>query len=522
MPINSINMQKANNIAFYLLLISALCIIGLPQYYVTADGASHVYNSKVFANYVLNKHTSFYKTFYSLNRSLDPNISTTLLLALFTKLLPAWLADKCVQLFAITILVLGIKKINNLQSADNNFYLLFYSLVFTLTFQMGFYNYTLALGILLWLIYFSFKLINNSNVTNVLPIAIGAVLIMLTHGMVGTLYLVWLATYLFTASFTAINTFKQKLSVFLSIALAPTLLLISFILKQGLATTPHPLSYWQKFILFIKHFSGVSTVSTEANFALAFIIILLFLSFLVLVFYKAKHSLSISFIVLIVFTMLQYFTAPATLAYAGGTDIRTAFLPLLFMLLFLGKYTLSHNFQMAIISLSVLLQGLFINSRVANVWAASTETKAINKMANKLNPNSTLLQIQYNQHGANFSMQADNSFMHVADWLGTHPNKPIIILNNYEPNTNYFALLWRPNFNPLSYFKNLLDNKVYNYTEIINYEKGTHQPINYIYWQDSLEPQNYLAKINLLDSIEIFYNKIDSIPNLGIQLFQKK
>ena len=170
-----INICKIEKITFYTLLALALSIIIIPKFYLTGDGPSHTYNAKVLADYLLNNNRDFYKPFYEINRNLDPNWTSQILLAIFTKIFPYWLADKVFQIIYVCVFAFGFRYlIQSLNKTTNLLTLFFYPFCFTLPFQLGYYNYSLGLGLLFFL--FTFYMQNRKQLSsfNQLGILIGS------------------------------------------------------------------------------------------------------------------------------------------------------------------------------------------------------------------------------------------------------------------------------------------------------------------------------------------------------------
>ncbi|MBK8143638.1 MAG: hypothetical protein IPK62_00920 [Bacteroidetes bacterium] len=91
------------------MVLLALSIIIIPQYYITGDGGSHVYNAKVLFDYVLNHERDFYKEFFVINRSIDPNWMSHLSIGFFLQMLPPWLADKLFQILYVITFAFGFR-----------------------------------------------------------------------------------------------------------------------------------------------------------------------------------------------------------------------------------------------------------------------------------------------------------------------------------------------------------------------------------------------------------------------------
>ena len=132
------------------MVLLALSIIIIPKYYITGDGGSHVYNAKVLFDYVLNHERDFYKEFFVINRSIDPNWMSHLSIGIFLQMFPPWLADKLFQILYVITFAFGFRFFIRSIEPNNGFLtFLFFSFLFTLPFQQGFYNYCFSFEFLL-------------------------------------------------------------------------------------------------------------------------------------------------------------------------------------------------------------------------------------------------------------------------------------------------------------------------------------------------------------------------------------
>ena len=195
-------MLKYEKYLFYLLIILALSIILVPRYYITGDGGSHVYNAKVLFDYVLNHEMNFYKEFYTINRSIDPNWMSHLTIGVFLQMFPPWLADKMFQIMYVVSFAFGFRfLIKSIESHNGFLSFLFFPFLFTLPFQQGFYNYSIALSLLFFTIGYYIRI--KDNMDNSIHQLILSLLLLTTafsHGMPAIygmmiIFFIWLADH---------------------------------------------------------------------------------------------------------------------------------------------------------------------------------------------------------------------------------------------------------------------------------------------------------------------------------------
>lgn len=495
-------MLKFEKQLFHFLVLLALSIIIIPKYYITGDGASHVYNAKVLFDYLFGNERDFYKEFYQINRALDPNWMSHLLLGFFLQIFPAWLADKFFQIIYVLTFAYGFRYLIKQINTENTFLsFLFFPFLFTLPFQQGFYNYVLALTLLFWTVAYYIKTKNDfANPLYQLWLCVLLLAMSFTHGM-PTIYamliisMIWLSDnikfivpFYFKKLFTS---FSRLLLVFI-----PTVILIfSFIVKKGLETVPHTWSTTTKWKNFLQFFSSQSTRNIELYPAISVgIVLLTFLIILIFTFRKKASLLRYVFLVMTFYTLYSYITCPHSIGGAGSIDIRLAFLPPMFLLLFFASnYWSNFSKQIFIIS-SFFISISFLVIRFPYVMKASSIGKEMMTVTPFIKDKSVVLNLHFNDWQALKSgdslFQKDGSFIHFTDFLGAQKNKHLIMVMNYEAEIYYFPVNWRPIKNPRDVIPNMLPG---NYPPKGNYqlyENYTNHAIDYILlqnWNDELQ-----------------------------------
>jgi hypothetical protein len=527
------NLQKNSieKIGFAFLLLLSMLLIIIPKYYITGDGASHIYNAKVFVDYLLSNDRQFYKPFYEINRNIDPNWTSQIILGIFTKIFPYWLAEKMFQIIYVAAFAHGFRKlIKSVSTNHTSISLLFYPFCFTLPFQMGFYNYSLAYPILFYVLAYFIKNRNLFFGLQQIIFTLGILILSLTHGMVAS-HCILLCSFIILLD--AIDEYKQK-KTFLAIIndAAPKLvsmligifILIAFAMRQGLLTSPHPLSVSEKLSNFVRLYCCQSTMHIENIPAIGLGIGIVIIS--IIFFTQGKcndNKIRNVYLIFAIYTLLGYLSAPNTIGYAGGTDIRLAFLPPLFVLLAASTYSVSKKIENTVAIFAIIITISFISIRFNNVISASNETKKLLLIAKKIETKKTILTIQYNTHGSKNQFEIDNSFLHIFDYIGAMQNKKLILLNNYEADLNYFSLHWRAGMNPRNYMPNIINGLPPLPSEMVQYELATNNKIDFIIWQDDVRKG---VKKMETENLKLFivqrYNCIDSVAELGVQLFARK
>ncbi len=526
-------------------MLLALSIIIIPKYYVTGDGASHVYNAKVLFDMALNKERNFYEAFYTVNRHIDPNWSSHIILGLFTQVMPPWLADKLFQILYTLLFCYGFRYLIRSIKTENAFLsFLFYPFLFTLPFQQGFYNYCLSLALLFWAVGFFIRLQKKMHRTSILLISSLLVLsVTLAHGMPAVycmmlIGLIWLFGHLKKISQFNLSYLTEELSRLVLIFLPSILIIAMFLAKRGFGTTPHPKSYWEKLFDFITMWTSQSTRNVEIIPAIMSLVLILFFLVLMLLNKKSasyqrfkvdkqKKGLDKVFLIFAGFTFFSYITAPDTIGGAGSVEIRLAFLPPLFLILFLATRVWSDFQKNFFIISSLVITLLFLGIRFPYVLQANAVAKEIMTGADFVKDKSVVLNLHYDDwqqtNKGDSIFQKDNSFLHFTDYYGALKNKHLIMLMNYEADINYFPVNWAEGKLPRRSINNMYAGKYPPCGDFTAYEKQAGHQIDYILLQnwrnEFINTQCTKELLTLMETVG-FKKKYES-PNQYIVIWER-
>ncbi len=489
-------------------MLLALSIIVIPKFYITGDGPSHTYNAKVLFDLINQQHRDFYDYFLKINRQLiDPNWTSHLLIGFFSRFLPYWLADKLFQIiylltfcFGFRYLIISIKKDNAFLS------FLFFPFLFTIAFQQGFYNYVLGIALLFWCVGYYIRIKQNlQNPIHQLLLCLLLLSVTLAHGMASVytmmlLGLLWLFRNIKNIRIADLGFVLQSFSKLLLVFIPNLILVAMFMLKRGLTSTPHHQTIREKFIAFISMSTSQSTRDIEI--VPAVLCLVLILGYLVLSFWgqqkkqkpisyappeKNKSFLHIIFLIFVGFTLLSYLTAPGTISATGSIEIRIAFLPPLFLLLFLATKNWKPFSKTFFLLASCVLSIFFLMVRFPSVMQANQVGKEIMSGAKYIKDESVVLNLHYDDwqktQSGDSIFQRDNSFLHFSDYYGA-TDKHLIMLLNYEADKNYFPVNWKVNKSPRKFMPKLYSGFYPPCGRFGKYEKHINRKIDYVLLQN--------------------------------------
>lgn len=533
-------MLRIEKYLFYILVLMALSIVLIPKYYITGDGASHTYNAKILFDYVFGRERDFYKEFYTINRSIDPNWMSHLMLGFFLQIFPMWFADKLFQIIYVILFAWGFRYLIRCIHQENSFLsFLFFPFLFTLTFQQGFYNYNLSLALMFFTIGYYIRTKENlENPLHQLNLSLILLLTAFSHGMPAVycmmiIGLIWLLEYFkyffpFNLKKTAYE-FSRIILVFL-----PTILLLFlFIAKRGFRTEPHAWTKWKKFVLFLEFWASQSTRAFEKYPAIAVGILLLILFVFLLftrisVHIQKRNKIGYAFAFMGLFSFYSYITCPHSIGGAGSIDIRLGFLPPLFLIFFFATKNWSNVVKQFFILSSFLILLSFLIIRFPFVLKANQIGKEI-MTANEFIPDkSVVLNLHFDdwqriQNGKDSLFQLDGSFIHFSDFLGAEKHKHLILLMNYEAEINYFPVNWQPGKNPRQSIPGLIPGNYPPCGNVLDYETQIGRKIDYVLiqnWRKDFEKIDCVQQ--LISQLNNHFIMIYESPNNYIAVLKRK
>lgn len=494
-------MLKYERYLFYFLVAFALSIIILPKYYITGDGGSHVYNAKVLFDYVLNHERNFYKEFYTINRGIDPNWMSHLSIGFFLQLFPPWLADKLFQILYVISFAFGFRFFIKSLEPNNSFLsFLFFPFLFTLPFQQGFYNYSFALGMMFFSVGYYIKVKEDfDNSVNQLLFSIILLVTAFSHGMPAIyamiiISLIWFSEHYYFFFPINIKKIIYSLSQLLLVFLPTLFMILLFMAKRGFGTEPHIWSKTKKLVEFFKMWTSQSTRDAEIYPAVASGILLLI--FLIILFFTRikvniakRNTIGYVFIFMIFFTFFSYITCPHSIGGAGSIDIRLAFLPPLFLVLFFATKNWNDLAKRIFISCSFIISISFLIIRFPFVMKANNIGKEIMTATNVIQDKSVVLNLHFDDWqqlsgGKDSLFHKDGSFIHFSDFIGAQREKHLVMLMNYEAEINYFPVNWQSGKNPRETIAGLIPGNYPPCGDIALYEQQIDRKIDYVLIQN--------------------------------------
>jgi hypothetical protein len=438
-----------------------LCLlqIWLPSYFVNGDGPCHIANARVMHNLWTGTSVDFYKRFYHFNLHPHPNWLSHLILAGLMFVVNGLIAEKLLLTGYVLLMVTGIYRlIRNVAGRPTYWPLVLFLFIFHNLVAQGFYNFSYSIGFFCLLVAEWIKYLHEKD-----------------RKRLGSFFLLLLLTYfshpvafllggVTCGALTISHAVAEKGSaagrkvlhilVVLGLCNIPLLLLFAgFANRQHSGHGPHlqfvPERFWElvrfEYLVNYDHREVLVAAISGIVFCWVFMVALLRRAQAG----KVVHRFD-GFLLTFLFTM-SLFPVVSNLMLGGGALVaRLGLFAILFMVLCVaympvrdkvlniaGLLLFSYSSMLAVVRMNINLEG---SGAIADHLTVGKYIK----------PGSVVLPLHFATFGkkdrGEMITDKNNTFAHEGQYLAIA--KPVIVLDNYEANTNYFPLKWHDGINP--------------------------------------------------------------------------
>ncbi|MCX7986817.1 MAG: hypothetical protein N2662_07750 [Bacteroidales bacterium] len=439
-----------NSYIFYVLLLLNVILPFATNFYPSMDGPAHLYNANNLLH--LLKGNNFLAEFYTIHNFVTPNWTTHFILLLFLTVFPAWLAEKILIIIYIVGMAFSfrylIKTINPQNAALS---ILIFPFIHSFLFYLGFYNF--CFSFILYFFSIGLWLRNQSKPKNGLFYVVMFILFVFTYysniiiyGFLGItigLFIIFYSLNEYLKNKELLKTFQSfsKEILRLLIISLPTLILAFAFLKSNQFSpsnagyTAKELIKWindaRPFIVF--DYIG-EEIFTEQYFHI--LLILLVLSFIFKNIEEGFNQTNLPFVFAIIFflSVCLYFIIPDS-SNAGMMSYRFSLILYMFGLTWIIARAINAqiNFKIinTIILITIAIHLVTLQQLNRSLTKLDLNASAIKQTDKYIESNSIVLPINLSDHWLE---------IHFSNYLGVE--KPLIILENYEANLNWFPINW--------------------------------------------------------------------------------
>lgn len=530
-------MLRPRNIFLFVGLPLCLLQIWLPTYFVTGDGPCHLYNAHILHSIWTNKDISFYDHFYSLSHNPNPNWLTHVALATMMFAVNGFLAEKILLTSYVLLFLSGFYVLLKRLSTEVSYWmLLIFIFVFHHLLTMGFYNFSMSVAFFFWLIEAWLRYMDNNEKKYILYFFALTLLTFFTHPLAFAFGCFTCCALTFSYGLSQSAPFVTKLRYLLNkyltlfgCFLPACLLFVKFIMKEGngngieLKLYQYRLrSFWES-----NYLVNYAQRETPIVTMIAMLLSLLFVFALIIKFRKGQRinkydGLLVSFL----FSAFVYKCFPDDLFGGGSLIIRVQFFVYIYMICCIS-YMMPFKIvkDVAGVFLGVCFLRLTI-IKLSCLLPASDGVSDYTSAEKYIKPYSVIFTLDFAPNGKNENNDRITDriylFSHAGEYMGV--KKPLIFLDNYEANTNYFPLSWKDELNP--YYRLGKYEGIEGwppYAEIKEYKQKCGVTIDYVlmWCFDPSYLQNEHFK-QLYDEINSMYHKVYTSHSGRTILLEKK
>lgn len=435
---------QALTTGLYFSLVAVLVApIWANEYVLTQDGPMHLHNARIMLDQWLGRAPDFYREYYVSNLVPFPywigHLSGAVLLSVCT---PAT-AEKlflttCIVLYAVALR--SLVRAVDISAAPLAFAGL--PLVWNRTFQMGFFEFSFSVGVLLALLAFTVRCIDAWSWGRGVVLSLLFLLLYFCHP---TTYLIAAGCVLSLALCSEPRQFPVVLT-----ALAPSALLMGRFLAgaPNYAIAP-PTPVPTLLLNFVSQSNLTAWTAAEAPLAIAVAVLFLLLSMLALRERVATRRLDRydAFVIAAIATLVMHLYGSARLV---GFFERLQFMPLLLLLPWLASRRWSFATQVGLMVCVAVIVVAFVVIRYPRQRLASERVSEYVSVQSSIDPRSTVLVVNYDYDGGGDGV-ADSDllpiYLHAAEYLGAS-DRSLILFNNIGGLYPMFPYLWGADRNP--------------------------------------------------------------------------
>jgi len=459
-------MPESKNTSKVPIMVSAigiiLCLvqIWLPAYYPNCDGPCHLANATAIADIWKHGVQSFYSKFYTINYSPDPNWLNEIILALLQHLFSYVVAEKVLLSGYVVLMLTGSIRLVRIVGGGTFYWLpAFFLVIFHNAVPQGFYNFSFSIGlymhlVALWLLWLQEKrwsyalsfplLLAFTYFSHPVSFVFGCITcgaLWLTHTMA-----VWK---------TRAERKHMLSSVFLLAgAVVPFLLMfLAFANRYGGVEEIKIQFMPERFktIISLKHLVNYSHKEEDT---LVITGIALMLLCLYLIYSRIRMKITIhrfdGFLITFIFALVVYFVLPDSMLNGGYFTLRAAIFSTL-LLLICCSYVTKHSSGSLVAGLSLFAAfTVLFFIRMPVTMAAADIIKEHMEVRPFIRKGAVVAPFTYDTWGrarnGKVICSRNNIFCHMAQYLSDIHD--VLVLDNFEANTGYFPLLWRPELDP--------------------------------------------------------------------------
>jgi hypothetical protein len=452
-------------ILFLILTLVNLLPVLLVRYFPTVDGPAHLYNSKLMAE-LFSDPNGILGKYFSVEKLIPTNLTDHYFFLITGYFLPGFLSEKLIMLFYLAGLPYAYRYFIR-SIAPGGIYLSWFIFPFTYSFLFfyGFFNFSIALVFFFITLPQLKKLYSNFSVLHFITFTILTLMVCISHAFVFIILILYLIVFMRQDLFHMVSKHSQEMKdiairkislVAWAIAPAFLLIIISSIKTHSFGS---PFDYFDfsillKWIRQIQPAKGILYHREDIYTTWLFYLLVLLTALMIynmifdrisvtkgrikVTLNRKKKNIPDNLLLIVTLAIFaMYFIIPDGFRSYSFISSRL----LVFFFLFLIAWIAS-GYMQPLIKITAVLMIIIMNSFLLGIYI--TESKKLNLSACELEKASDI--IPANSVVLPVNRSDKWIYGHFSNYLGI--NKPLIILENYEAELDYFPTSWNDEMMP--------------------------------------------------------------------------
>lgn len=449
---NSDSYYKVEKYFFYFIVSLNLFPLLSNPYWVTMDGAAHVYNATILKNMLCGD--GWFHSFYEINKEFVPNWFGHVVLVGLKLFFSGAVSDKIFLLSYGVLFPFSFRYLIK-QIAPKNILLTYLILPFTYTFvfTMGFYNFCFSLVFLFLILGYFIRYHNSLTWKRKIILSTLLLLCYFSH------LFSFLSAVLILPLFLLFNFHKPDFSfvkhlkicikrcfVLCYCSATPLFLTVLYFYNRRHLPKNEVLIPTFDLTKELYDFRAIFSYTTvEEGIYNKIYLVVFFVFFMSTLYFAIKKILlkqkapkyyfrppcSVWILLALLFAIL-YYTMPDSDGYAGYISVRLAIMIYIFLIIFFAT-TSTHTL------ITPVLVCVFLLTHFKHLWFKNTVQKALNECPVAL----SIIEKNIPEHSAVYPIDMSGHWLaiHFSNYLAA--NKSILVLDNYEASNNYFPIKWK-------------------------------------------------------------------------------
>jgi len=433
---------------FVVLLALHVVPLWLFSYFPSQDGPSHLENAVILRDYH-RPDREILRTFYILNDHFDPNWFSHLALAGLMTFFPPLIAEKVLLTGYLILFPLAARyALNGVRPGAGWLAVLTFPFAQHFLFHMGFHNFCYSLAVFFFVAGYWLRHADNLGLRQTIILALLVTLLYFCHLVAVVMALMLIGTL---TAFWTLRDRQMRRLVGSAVAFVPAVVLgLAFVGRQGQAMQwefkpPQLLARLLELEVLVSYFYLERFLSR--------LIFLGLVGLAVFVLWQRRRERLLEkrdlLLAVVALALVAYFTAPSAMARGSFLNTRLSLFVFFFLILWLGLHTFTPRLKRGVQATATLVAlGLLL----LHAWAYAAFNTQLrefhDEVAGRLEPNSTVLPLTFSHQlqMGHLGEAKVGVFRHAAAYLTLRGD--IVDLENYEANTSYFPVRYRPELNP--------------------------------------------------------------------------